>query len=913
MDEIRCPMCGKMNPPELDDCQYCQARLKPLIISQPPEEGESEERERTSFSSGDEESLPDWLRDLRPQDDRLSDPEESEPEEELPSDSTGEANWLERLQDESIVDDEELTGEDSEAVPLIDEDTLLERLGEVEPYGGSEPQQEDVLSEGGEVESSWISPPESEDEEELPDWLSEIRPEDASQNRGKEEIELPGEPASYQEDEQLPDWLLEVETPETEQVPDWLPEEGIESSNAETFDSDEETKSEEGEEVEEGAEYEEVGEPSEEEVVEEPTWFERLNEDRAVSVPPFKEELEVEAQEPTVESADLPDWLVDLQADANAEEEEIEEIPEWLSQSEQKMPPEDEEPDLPDWLTPIGAQEDEAEGQLQEAPEWLGRFETEEVEKSIDDYLEEESEKIEGQEPPEWLAELEKEFSSESIEESMVPLMIDEEGIEQGIEEVEETVGYSTDEAEEKFEGDEPPEWLAELEKEFSSVSGEESIPEFVDSEGEVEEVVPETPGSIVEEGADFLESLPEWAEEVSLEEGVEVEEPELEEAELPTWLEAMRPVESVAPEIFEEGEIPEEQVETRGPLAGLSGILAAGSDFARVRKPPAYSVKLHVTENQEARVALLRDLLAAEDTQKPLPAKPIISPQYIFRLVIALALIFPIAWAVISGGTLTPLPDPSNVPAGVLDVRNQIDNQLSTNAPVLVAFDYEAGFSGELDTPAKAVISHMMDKGAFLTLVSTSPSGPILAERLIDNLNQTSTRQEIPFTNYANLGYIPGGTAGLLGLSQSPQQTVPYTLDNLVIWDSAPLNLIVSVADFSMVLVLTENSETARAWIEQVQPFLLTKGTPLIMVVSAQVEPLVQPYYLGSTKQVQGLVVGIPGGVTYDSLTGQGGLARGSWDAFSLSLLITGLILIAGAFVGAGSMLFTSSEKEEE
>jgi hypothetical protein len=277
---------------------------------------------------------------------------------------------------------------------------------------------------------------------------------------------------------------------------------------------------------------------------------------------------------------------------------------------------------------------------------------------------------------------------------------------------------------------------------------------------------------------------------------------------------------------------------------------------------------------------------------------------------VIALALIVPIAWAVISGD-IHPHARSTNVPAGVLDMRTQIEGQLSVNSPVLIAFDYEAGYSGELDLASKAVISHMMDTGAFLTLVSTSPSGPILAERMIDNLNQTVARQESPFTSYANLGYIPGGTAGLLSLAQSPQQTIPYTLDNVIIWENSPLNLIESIADFSMVLVITENSETARAWIEQVQPYLRTKDKPLTMIVSAQAEPMVMPYYQANPEQVHAMVVGFPGGAAYDSLMGQDILASGSWDAFSLSLLITEIILVAGAVVGLGSMLLTSNKRK--
>ncbi|NTV37612.1 MAG: hypothetical protein HGA82_00180, partial [Anaerolineales bacterium] len=35
MAEIRCPQCGKPNPKELEECQFCGTRIKPLLASKP--------------------------------------------------------------------------------------------------------------------------------------------------------------------------------------------------------------------------------------------------------------------------------------------------------------------------------------------------------------------------------------------------------------------------------------------------------------------------------------------------------------------------------------------------------------------------------------------------------------------------------------------------------------------------------------------------------------------------------------------------------------------------------------------------------------------------------------------------------------------------------------------------------------
>ena len=111
-------MCGKPNPEDLEECQHCGARLKPLLASSPPEES----RPPTPPSPPDpvepaEPAAPsepvqeggDWLDDLRGEvdagTDELSltgalDPTRLEPPPERKSPEPGEEGtpeWLQRL------------------------------------------------------------------------------------------------------------------------------------------------------------------------------------------------------------------------------------------------------------------------------------------------------------------------------------------------------------------------------------------------------------------------------------------------------------------------------------------------------------------------------------------------------------------------------------------------------------------------------------------------------------------------------------------------------------------------------------------------------------------------------------------------------------------------------------------------
>jgi hypothetical protein len=342
----------------------------------------------------------------------------------------------------------------------------------------------------------------------------------------------------------------------------------------------------------------------------------------------------------------------------------------------------------------------------------------------------------------------------------------------------------------------------------------------------------------------------------------------------------------------------------------GLRGVISAHPSAIQARKPPTHSIKLRVTDEQRARVEMMEELLAEEQKPKPLPSKPVITSQNIFRIVIALALILPITWMIIARSQQSSLPQPSNIP-GVVDFTQQVQ-KIPTGAPVLMAFDYEPGFSGEISAAASTLLSQLFIRNAYLTLVTTNPSGVALAESLIADASTGSAGSAVTYPNYTDLGYIPGGTMGLLGLATSPKTVLPYSLDGYNVWAGAPLDAISSIADFSAVIVITNDPNTARTWIEQVGPLLQAEDKPLLMVTSSQAEPLIRPYYEAIPAQVQGMVAGLAGGLAYGQAVGklpQNGL----WDAFSIGITVSILIILAGIVLGVVFMLTASGKKKED
>ena len=812
MTEIRCPMCGKENPADLDSCQFCQARLKPVIGQPPPDENKFIPSDEIPLEENDRQpdsDLPDWLKEVRSGEDEIRDFSEK-------SDESTE--WLSSLRDENGVDaeseDEDLSDQTQDFEFPTDTDHLPDWL-------------ESLRSSGETGEGSL------EEQEEDPDWLNRIR-------RRKEEDERIAYQASFDEAEDGAETIPEFSKYEAEQAAQEtrLPDDDFEEAES-TFEPAD-VISEQGEE-----ELSESGFWLEDE-----TPFPADESDQEIvspEVPAFDEdELLVEAS-----GAD-PDWMRRLQEDASAAVDD-EAVTRKFDEFTEEPPEEiDESPDaLPDWLA-------DEEG----APE---------------------TPQPESEEMPDWLA--------ESISDQTTPQPAAEE---------------LSEAAPGDIEAGEVPDWLLGYRDSPDTEKSEEDIAEIPSEKG------PDLPL------AEDDEILPLQEEELAEDIGLEVEEEQqldeertdsdLTPADLPAWLEAMRPIESETPR---ERDVGVDIVEGAGPLAGLSGVLAAETNIPRSLKDSAYAPRLQITTEQRAHVDLLEEMIAGEGKARPIPKQSVISPQNVLRWAISLVLFIAILWPAITAERQTPLPAISQETGDV----SSLINDLPAEARLLVAFDYQPGLSAEMDTIAAAVLDHIMLRGAYLTLVSTSPTGPFVAERF---LSQTqSTHDYTHGEEYINMGFIPGGAAGLLSLAASPQRTIPYTTDGVEAWEVSghdalpPLQGVGSLTDFSMVLALVDDPDVARAWIEQVQPYLAASDaeTPLVMVVSAQSEPLIRPYYEAFPQQLQGFVAGMRGGASYARLTGRSSPPTRYWDAFSAGLSVAALLIIVGGVVNIASMLISRRE----
>jgi hypothetical protein len=876
MADLHCPNCGKTNPGDFEYCQSCGNRLAKDASIRPGDEPirrATSEFEGASTSGTEaihpgeaptkkntgelERALPNWLRDLRGKNDEVpvGEPPTPESDASLPTPpppsasvkpASGSIDWLAGLN--ASADEEEVPDWLKEIRSKTEEPAAPDF---VPPPAPAAPEPDRLSRIRGLAQEAEPIPPvdqpaEPEPATGLPDWFSSLRSEP--------EASAPVESAP-EIDSGISDWLASLDKASNAGQP-------VESTPAEAdwmARLKEETTG--------------AGTSPETPATEIPDWLSGLP--TATSAP-------VEEPEPTVEpSGELPDWLGKLQSNGVAAE------------TPQTAPAQN-----PDWLTSLPAESTPVEtakpaGAPAENLDWLNTM-------PAASHPAEESAAAAAKpgEMPDWLKSMQP-ASEAPAEEPRAKAKPFETGSLP-------PVGI----------GSEVPDWLSKLQAETPAPAEEPAaapalppaeLPAWLSEKREpaAQPVFSEQSTGQSELPAAFTMQQPDWLSKLGPEKPAEpapareaapaeTELPEsLEKGELPSWVQAMRPVADVVADAKIEAAPPSSDlpVEERGPLAGLRGVLPAGIGMGVTRKPPTYSIKLQVGESQQKHSSRLEKSIASEGEPGALHIGERISSARILRWVIAAVLLVVVSLTIISGMDLgmTGVVYPPEMGAAM-----HLVSDLQPNAPVLVVFDYQPALSGELEAAAAPVMNDLLLKGARITILSTTPTGPALAERFMHNTQGQHNYQ--PGQQYVNLGYLAGGPAGVLDFAAEPQVAAPFTVTGENAWALLPLQNVQRLSDFSLVLLLTDDADVGRVWIEQAGPEL--GATPMAMVISAQAEPMIRPYY--DSGQIKGLVTGLAGGYAY----GDAGPGRSYWNAFGVGILAAEIMILIGAVMSAVAAL---------
>lgn len=854
--DIRCPSCGHDNPDFLDLCQFCQTPLKPESMVQI---GEGPTKKDTGEL---EPILPDWLKELRQQARQSAE-----------EDAASDASAAKAAQEDAP---DLLAGLASQSD--AEDDEIPEWLAGIAPAGKVKPQPsppstpaqdffsqfDQPASESSEPESVTPSREDSGAEagmggesDELSTWFSRaseqpstpftVEPgeftEEALTPGSLEASGVSGESAAPEEPEDL-SWLrdLEASAKQADERPVSAPEPGMpaadvpaESSEADLSWLDElggftdaSEAAPPGASIDEGTTRGTSPQPPEAVLPDEPASSgEDLN--WLQDLGSVAETSEAQPEKPS--SAEDLDWLRDLGTTSSASEQaELPAAQDAAEPSESR----DEEADPPAVSSPMYSPRRTAPlseaADIDSVPEWL-RSATEQSSM-----------------PPLGAGALDW-YASHAMEEE------------------------EAEKAEPRSEKASPPSAGKPVEPVVASTPPESK------SSAEVESL-------LSADLPDWL-SQPESGDMALGESPVRVsrEDESLAPVDLPSWVQAMRPVEAAISETAAGAE--DQEPETEGPLAGISGVIPL-APISTSPRPKAISLKLQPTTEQQTSAALLEEMLAGETTPRPLVTSSLRMPQRELRWAIT-ALVLIVLGAMAALGSQA-MPVPASLPIEVSNISNTIGS-ISAGSPVLVVIDYEPGLAAELEAAGGPLLDQLARlRQVQFTLLSTSPNGPALGERLLANTGITRPAPDgLGYERdqgYFNLGYLPGGSAGLLAFIQSPQTAVPAAT-------------VAAFSDFGVVVVVTDHAESARLWVEQLDARSGAApndvGQPLLVVASAQAAPMLRPYV--SSGQVDGMISGIPDAARFEFVNNvPTRAARTYWDAFGTGLLLAVILITFGS-----------------
>lgn len=361
---------------------------------------------------------------------------------------------------------------------------------------------------------------------------------------------------------------------------------------------------------------------------------------------------------------------------------------------------------------------------------------------------------------------------------------------------------------------------------------------------------------------------------------------------ELPSWVQAMRPVEAVLAETGASG-TETQPVEKEGPLAGLRGVIPF-APIGSSRRPKAFSLKLQATDEQQAGASLLDQILAGETQPRPVAQASAFTSQNVLRWSIA-GLLWVILGAILFLRSQW-MPVSPFLPPAVSAVSEAVTS-LPERSPVLVVIDYEPSLAGEMEAVSGPLLDQLvLAKAPRLAFLSTSPTSSALVERLLAraNINESLADGGLGYVagqNYSNLGYLPGGSTGILGFVSQPEKFIP----------SETLQ-VTKFSEYAAVILLTDNADSGRSWVEQLdtakQADPALAAQTLVLVTSAQAGPLLQPYV--DSGQAAGMINGLVDGARYEYVNGsRPGTARTYWDAFSVGIFLAITLIVLGGVWG--------------
>jgi hypothetical protein len=312
---------------------------------------------------------------------------------------------------------------------------------------------------------------------------------------------------------------------------------------------------------------------------------------------------------------------------------------------------------------------------------------------------------------------------------------------------------------------------------------------------------------------------------------------------------------------------------------------------------------------NEERNIQLMERILLSEKKAVPVPRTRQRNRQLTLRLTITLLMIALVAL----GLYYLPIPLPNfiaNAPLQVVQFHQQMQyfQQTVPDKPVLMVFDLQPAYEGELSVYAELPLKALMENDTRIFTFSTVPEGAALAQKMMVDVVMENNLVYNTQSQAMNLGYLPGGAAAIRDFALNMRFTVhglDVGVNGAYIWEHPDTLDVDSLDDFAMVIVMTDDLDKARLWIEQ-SSLYLPASTPLLMVSSAKVTPLLKPYLLSG--QLGGLIGNPIDAAAYATLSNESSQVIYFWKAYELGIYL----MMASVFGGAVYLIVNQMRKEK-
>ncbi len=302
---------------------------------------------------------------------------------------------------------------------------------------------------------------------------------------------------------------------------------------------------------------------------------------------------------------------------------------------------------------------------------------------------------------------------------------------------------------------------------------------------------------------------------------------------------------------------------------------------------------ELSVTREEQAQADQLAATIVDERASRPARQSKRSPLNWLVRLVLGILLIIALSYSLFTGGSAA-------LPKGLLQPQNEAliywAKEVPAEASLLLVFDYSAGYASEITLAARPILNEAIKQGSSVVVVSSTPSGALLAKRLFGELDADAV---YTVTDY---GYFPVAAYGAYGMGV--QHHSGGSLINL-----PETGKMLPSVEFDGVLILSDSFEGAQVWIEQLSTIM--PKIPLNLLVTAKAGPMLLPYW--ESGQVNGMVSGLSEAAELERSLSDGEAAIRRWQAYQTGLLILIAVLVIGAIFNTDTRGVKAEEVKHE